>query len=202
MQKYGQVNCTCADVLCGPGSWWFFMGCERLRQENQPQRAMSPGPGCQSSHRGRQGCSVLALQGRALVIDLSVPSLPWSCCSSPHPVMTLLRLGDVLSPPSSPRVLLWLEPFAVPCSNLPLGDFSGLLVFSQHLHQIWDGKEPAPLLPPRGRSSMPPLLTASTSMCRWQVPVIPPLAPPVLQQLLAQLLPSPVQFCFAHPKPQ
>lgn len=69
------------------------MGCEMLRQENRPQHGTSPGPGCQSSHRGRQGCSVLVFQGRALVIGLSVLSLPWSCCSSLHPVMTMARLG-------------------------------------------------------------------------------------------------------------
>jgi len=81
------VNCTCVDVLWGPRSCWCFMGCAMLRQENRPQRGMSPGPGCQSHCRGRQGCSIRA------VISLSVLSLPWSCSSSLHPVMTLAGLS-------------------------------------------------------------------------------------------------------------
>lgn len=66
--------------------------------------------------------------------------------------------ADVLFPPSPPRTLLQLQPSTVPCSNLPPGDFCGLLVFSQHLLQTWDGEQPGPLQPRRGRSSLPPRL--------------------------------------------
>lgn len=43
-------------------------------------------------------------------------------------------------------------------NNLPQGDFSGLLVFSQNLLQTWDGNQPGCQQPPKGRSSLPSLL--------------------------------------------
>lgn len=64
----------------------------------------------------------------------------------------------MLFSPSSPWALLQLQPSTFPCSNLPSGDYSGLPVFSQDLHQIWDGKQPGSLYTPRGRSCLPPLL--------------------------------------------
>lgn len=61
-------------------------------------------------------------------------------------------------PPSPPSALLQLQLSPVPCNNLPSGDFSGLLVFSQDLLQTWNRKQLGLLQPPRGRSSLLPLL--------------------------------------------
>lgn len=190
-----------------------------LGQENRPQCGMSPGQGVRAVV-GQARLLHLALQARALVVGLLVPSLPRSCCSSLQPAVTLAWLrrgargrfwlgcagpGSALEaprpwrrkgrpvrlhaqrhpnlPPPGPAgalpgagsqtrgecrralssipikdFLLQLQPSTVPCSNLPPGDFCGLLVFSQDLLQTWDGEQPGPLQPPRGRSSLPPLL--------------------------------------------
>lgn len=75
--------------------------------------------------------------------------------------------------PLSPRALLRLQLPTLPCRSLPLKEFSGLLVFSQDLHQIWDGMQPGLLQPPRGRSSSPPLLHSLHLHVRVATPCCP-----------------------------